>query len=250
MKVRRILTIIPLILYWPGLFIIGHIAIPKVVYQAQVSDKGLHFIAYFLLTFLLWFSISPDRKVNWRKAGVWMILFVVVFYGIMDEVLQINVGRSCDVYDFLSDLAGAVAALIMFTFLAFWPALLATLMVIIFGITNVARADISKLVPIADMLFHFFAFAALTGVWIKVLPMYIFKNKRGGKIDQIGLALAGPAFFLVAVKLSSEFLGRTAVFAEFAIAFCGIATAGVIYAAYLVVSGRRTDQTAYTADHL
>ena len=85
---RQKLTIISLLFYWPGVFILAHIPIPQLVYKAQVSDKSLHFLAYLVLVFLLWFAISPNKKVNWRKAAVWWILFVVVLYGVVDELLQ------------------------------------------------------------------------------------------------------------------------------------------------------------------
>ena len=53
LSLRRKLTVIVLALYWPSLFILAHIPIPKVVREADVSDKSLHFLAYLLLTFLL-----------------------------------------------------------------------------------------------------------------------------------------------------------------------------------------------------
>src|SRR4030042_647093 len=96
---RQKLTIISLLVYWPGVFILAHIPIPQLVYKAQVSDKSLHFLVYLVLVFLLWFTISPDKKVNWRKAAAWWVLFVVVWYGVVDEVLQGYVGRSCDIID-------------------------------------------------------------------------------------------------------------------------------------------------------
>ena len=31
--------------YWVALLVVTHISIPKIVYQARVSDKWLHFLA-------------------------------------------------------------------------------------------------------------------------------------------------------------------------------------------------------------
>ena len=103
---RHVLTIAALILYWPGIFILTHIpvSVPFLILRLQASDKILHFVAYLFLVFLLWFSINPDVKVNWRKASVWWILFVVVWYGVIDEWLQGYVGRSPDAMDFAADL--------------------------------------------------------------------------------------------------------------------------------------------------
>lgn len=111
---RRKLTIISLLLYWSGVFILTYIPVPQLVYKAQVSDKSLHFLVYLVLVFLLWFAISPNKKVNWRKAAVWWVLFVVVWYGVVDEWLQSYVGRTCDIMDFFADLAGTLAGLILF----------------------------------------------------------------------------------------------------------------------------------------
>src|SRR4030042_2153286 len=142
---RQKLTIISLLVYWPGVFILAHIPIPRLVYKAGVSDKGLHFIAYLILVFLLWFAISPNRKVNWRKAAAWLVLIVVVWYGVFDEVLQGYVGRTCDIRDFFADLAGTVAGLVLFTFFTFWPVLLAVTGIAIFILTNLIRANLADL---------------------------------------------------------------------------------------------------------
>ena len=101
------LTFGALILYWPVLFIVAHIPIPQLVRRAHVSDKSLHFVAYLILVFLLWFAINPQSKVNWRRAAVWWVLLVIAGYGIADELLQNFVsGRSCDVRDFTSRFSG------------------------------------------------------------------------------------------------------------------------------------------------
>jgi VanZ family protein len=91
-----------LILYWPALFVLAHVPIPRVVREADVSDKSLHFLAYLILTFLIWSAVSGDRKVRWRRAAPWLVLFVIAVYGIFDEWLQTYISeRSCDVRDYL-----------------------------------------------------------------------------------------------------------------------------------------------------
>ena len=170
---RQKLTIILLLVYWPGIFIIAHIPIPEVVYKAQVSDKILHFLAYLALTFLLWFAISPTEKVNWRKATGWFILIAVVWYGVIDELLQGWVGRSCDGRDLLADFAGVLAGLILFSFLSFWPGLLVVTAIVIFGLTNLARANLADLVPVMNAMFHFFAYGFFTAVWIKYIHSFL-----------------------------------------------------------------------------
>jgi len=129
-----------LAIYWPALFILAHIPIPEVIQQADVSDKSLHFLAYLILAFLLRFAVSGEQKMNWRKAAPWLVLFAIIVYAILDEWLQSYVaGRSSDMRDFFADMAGAFSALILCTFLGFWPAALLIATTVIFSITNVER---------------------------------------------------------------------------------------------------------------
>lgn len=202
---RQKITIAVLVPYWIVLIIVAHIPIPQIVYQAQVSDKWLHFLAYLNLVFLLWFSISPDRKVSWRSRVAWLILFVAVAYGGLDELLQPYVGRMKDMGDFLANVAGTSAGLVMFTFLAFWQALLAVLAITIFGLTNLARADLSKLVPITDAAFHVFAYGGFTSAWIQFMKLYLSVKSLSARLL---LALGVPIGFLLVVKAGSLLLGR------------------------------------------
>jgi len=119
---RQKVTIILLLLYWPAIFILSHIPLENVpgwVIRIDVSDKFLHYLGYLVLVFLLWFVISPGRKVNWRRASVWLVLLVVVWYGAIDEWLQGYVGRCPDIMDFLADLSGALTGLILLSIFRF-----------------------------------------------------------------------------------------------------------------------------------
>ncbi|MBN2019136.1 MAG: VanZ family protein [Sedimentisphaerales bacterium] len=202
---RQKITIAVLAPFWIGLVIVSHIPIPQLVYRAEVSDKWLHFLAYLDLIFLVWFSISPDDKVNWKKRQVLLILFVVCAYGGIDELLQPYVGRIKDFGDFLANVAGVLTGLLLFTFLAFWQALLAVLAITIFGLTNLAKADLSKLVPILNAGFHIFAYAGITAVWIKFMRLYL-PYKSFDK--RLLLTCVVPVVFLTVVKIGSLLLGR------------------------------------------
>ncbi len=204
---RQKLTIMPLLLYWPAIFILAHIPIPQLVRQAHVSDKILHFLAYLILVFLLWFAVSPDKKVNWRRAAVWWILFVVVWYGALDELLQGYVqGRSCDVRDFLANLAGVLTGLVLFSFFTFWPVLLVVTGVTIFLLTNLTRANPAELLPVTNTVFHPFAYGFFTIVWIR--NMYRFLPQKAPKPKWLIVALALPIGLLLSVKLFSVISGR------------------------------------------
>jgi len=203
---RQKLTIISLLFYWPTIFILSHIPIPQLVRQAGLSDKTLHFLVYMILAFLLWFAVSPYRKVNWRGAAVWWVLGVLVLYGVVDEVLQHYVGRSCDVMDLLMDVAGALTGLLLLSFFTFWSAALAVMGATIFGLANLARKNPADLLPVTSALFYVFAYAFFTLVWIRYLRL--FPLSKPIKVKGLIESLALPTALLVAVKLFSIILGR------------------------------------------
>jgi len=111
-----------LVIYWATIFVLTHIPAKHMnllATQLTFSDKILHFFAYFLLSVLLWTSLNPGTKVDWRKARVWLFLAVIVWYGAFDEWLQAYTQRGCSAYDFLADLAGATTAFILLSIFSF-----------------------------------------------------------------------------------------------------------------------------------
>jgi len=217
-----------LVLYWPGLFVVAHIPIPHVVQEAEVSDKSLHFLAYLILTFLIWSAVSGDRKVKWRRAAPWLVLFLIVVYGILDEWLQTFVaGRSCDVRDFFTDLAGVLAGLILSSFLTFWPAGLLVVATFIFGVTNVTRANLGDLMPVTNAVFHLVAYAILTALWIQCT--HLFLDVKAPKAKWLILVLAGPTGFLIIVKLFSVIAGKDFALSDIIISFGAIAAVVTVF---------------------
>ncbi|MHC4074050.1 MAG: VanZ family protein, partial [Planctomycetota bacterium] len=161
------ITTIVLALYWPALFVFAHIPIPQVIRRAGVSDKSLHFLAYLILVFLFWFTVGAGRRVNWRKATPWLVLLIILVYGILDEWSQGYVaGRSSDILDFVADLAGTITGLILFSVFTLWPAGLLVTATVIFGMTNVAQKNLAELLPVASAAFHLFAYAIFTMLWV------------------------------------------------------------------------------------
>jgi VanZ family protein len=232
---RQKLTIISLLVYWPGIFILAHIPIPRLVYKAQVSDKGIHFLAYLILVFLLWFAISPNKKVNWRKAAAWWVLLVVVWYGVVDELLQGYVGRSCDVMDFFANLVGTLTGLILFSFFTFWPVLLVVMGITIFTLTNLTRANMADLLPITDAVFHLFAHGLFTVLWIQYI--HLFLPTKAPKSKWLIVALALPMGFLLTVKLFSIIFGRDFVVRDIILSVAGITA--VVATVYLIALFRQ-----------
>ena len=229
---RQKLIIISLLMYWPIIFILAHIPIPPLVRKAGVSDKIIHFVAYLVLVFLLWFAISPDRKVTWRRTTAWWVFFGAVCYGIIDELLQgVVVGRSCDAMDFLADLAGVLTGLILFAFFTFWPAFLVVTGITVFALTNLTRVNLADLLPpAANLAFYLFAYGFFAALWIQ--NMHLFSSLRAPKIKWLIVASALPMSFLVAVKLFSIVAGRDFRQRDIIIAAVGIAA--VVVTTYLV----------------
>lgn len=203
---RHRITIILLTLYWLTLFIFAHIPMPQYVRKAGVSDKSLHFLAYFILTFLLWFSIRPDEKVNWRKSAVWWVFIIVTVYGAVDELVQSLVGRTCDAMDIAANVTGILTGLLLFSFFAFWSAVLFVTGIVIFGITNLLRANLAELLPVTNSIFLFFAYAFFSALWLYNMHLYTHQKCTG--IKWFVIALAAPVGLLITVKIFSTFIGR------------------------------------------
>jgi len=225
-SLRQKLIIIVLLLYWPIIFVLAHIPIPQLVYKAQVSDKTLHLVVYLILVFLLWFAVSPDKKVNWSKAAVWWVFLITAGYGGIDEILQGYVGRSCDIKDFLADLVGVGLGLILFSFLRFQPALLTVTGIVIFCLTNTARANLAELVPVTNAMFHLFAYAIFTMLWIRQIHLVVSKTS---KLKRLIIALAVPTGLLLVVKLFSAISGRYFTLFDVITSIAGIAVAAAGY---------------------
>ncbi len=236
-------TIISLVFYWSIFFILAHIPVPLLVRRAGVSDKGLHFLAYLILVFLLWFAINPpgrNKKVNWRRAGVWWVFFVVTGYGVLDELLQGFTGRNCDVMDIVADIAGTFTGLILLSVFTFWPAALLVTGTIIFGITNITRANLAELVPVTNAMFHLFAYPFFSMLWI--CYMRLFLSLKPPKAKWLIAALAGPTGLLLIVKLFSVILGKGFGLREVIVSLVGIAAVPLLVAGrgYLVALFHKT----------
>ena len=219
---RQNVTILALILYWPTLFVLTHVPVPELVRKADVSDKTLHFLAYLVLAFVLWFAVRGDRKVNWRRASAWWVLLIIVVYAILDEWLQSYVaGRSCDVQDFHADMAGALAGLILLSFFTYWPAGLLVTGTVMFGSTNLTRANLAELLPTANAVLHLFGYAFFTMLWVQY--MHPFFPAKARKLEWLMTALTLPTALLITVKIFSIILGKDVVAQDVVTAVVGIA---------------------------
>ena len=106
-------TALLLAIYWLLLTTATHLPIPRL--PRGMNDKLLHFLAFGGLGFLAaatWAQFRPAGKRNWGG-----LLTAVAVYGIIDELLQIPVGRSADIADWYADLIGATLGIAVWQFL-------------------------------------------------------------------------------------------------------------------------------------
>ena len=194
--------------YWPGLFVLTHIPILDLARRSGMSDKVMHIQAYLGLVFLVWLAINPYERVRWNQPKVWMVLAVIVLYGIMDEVLQGWMGRSADEMDFLADIFGSLLGLGILSIFSFWPALLLIAAIFIFCISNLAKIDLLNDQTYLNTVFHFLGYALFTLAWIHYIGRSPFNNSRREGFRWFVIAVAAPFVLLILVKLSGLSFNR------------------------------------------
>lgn len=213
-----------LLVYWPGLFVLTHIPIPDLARQSGMSDKVMHGSAYLALVFLWWFSISPYKKVDWRRAKVWLTLAVMVWYSAFDEWLQGRIGRSVDIADFFADLGGVVFGLLILSIFSFWQSCLIISGVFIFAVTNLSTIDMFAEMPWINISFHFVGYAGFTLIWIQYMQRYIPLVR----VKWFAAALGLPVTLLAGVKLCSIGLGKPVSFIDSGTALVAISAAVIV----------------------
>lgn len=199
---RRKVMILALALYWPTLFVLAHIPIPQVVREADMSDKGLHFLMYAILTFLLWSVIRPRVKVDWRRASGWLVLLAVLAYAVCDEGLQHFVaGRSADPKDLVADMSGAIATLAVFSVCSFWPAGAIISAMAIYMLPVLARKDLMSLLPVMTSVFYVGGYAFFTLLWMRCC--YPLMRVRNNSYGRFLVSVSGPLALLLVTKISA-----------------------------------------------
>jgi len=94
--------------YWCLIFTATHVPVPKTNLPAN-SDKLVHLVMYGGLSFLLagWLAAKGKRGLRVIAA----VFAITAVYAVADELLQIPVGRTADVIDWLADCAGSLLGL-------------------------------------------------------------------------------------------------------------------------------------------
>lgn len=105
-----------LVVYWATLFIATHLPIPEGPMRIPGADKAVHFTGYGILGLLLACWIALRRRLT-AGGGVAVVL-ALAGYGAIDEWLQIPVGRSCDLADWLCDVLGSSVGVLVIALLS------------------------------------------------------------------------------------------------------------------------------------
>ncbi len=114
----------PIILgYWLAMFVGTHLPNPELLIGPVVSEKALHFGAYFVLAGLL--SIRTQlRQRAFRRASAVRIVLLLTTYAAIDELLQglPQINRHADWWDGVADITGAISACLLMSLWSHWAA--------------------------------------------------------------------------------------------------------------------------------
>jgi VanZ family protein len=99
--------------YWLLLLTLTHLP-PSHLPETHLSDKFEHFTCYALLAGLLHLCQWPSRKSLWAISLA--TIAILLAYGAFDELTQPFFHRTCSIYDWYADAAGAVTAVTAMTF--------------------------------------------------------------------------------------------------------------------------------------
>ncbi|OHB59227.1 MAG: hypothetical protein A2173_09700 [Planctomycetes bacterium RBG_13_44_8b] len=219
-KERKFLTII-LIFYWVGIFFATHIPVPDWTRKMGVSDKIMHFAAYFVLMLLLWLSANFEKKADWKKIRAWLLMGIAAVYAVFDEGSQYFIkGRSADLYDLLTNLLGVGAAMVLVTILAGRHTAMIPFAVCPLFLPGLVR---SKLIPqetIIEIAVYGMVFAVITIAWIRYISSVRKLDVK--KVGHIPIFLGGPAAILAIVKIYAVFTNKPMEAAAILIAFAAI----------------------------
>ena len=100
-----------LAVYWLTLFAATHMPLSDAPVGFRGADKIVHFAGYGILGLLVGLWVALRRPLTIKIAL--LSVAVLAAYGAIDELLQIPVGRTCDIYDWTCDVFGAGAGMLV-----------------------------------------------------------------------------------------------------------------------------------------
>lgn len=110
----KLLRLLPTLAYMAAIFHVSSLRPDQLALPADVSDRLLHFLAYFGLGLLVMFSVAAFSP-HGLPAGRYLVAGAIgVLYGASDEWHQSFVpGREASMIDLGFDAGGVIAALVL-----------------------------------------------------------------------------------------------------------------------------------------
>jgi VanZ family protein len=81
---------------------------PEIPVGIHYADKIAHFVAYIVLSFLVFASVSEGKHIGAALTTVLIVAASCVVFGGLIEILQIFTGREPELWDLAADSIGAV----------------------------------------------------------------------------------------------------------------------------------------------
>ncbi|QDV90949.1 hypothetical protein RAS2_20340 [Phycisphaerae bacterium RAS2] len=93
-----------------GAFVTSHMPPPPVPSRPPINDKVMHFSGFVLLGMVsIWRGLTVGRRYPMKSALAWLVGLMA--YGAVDEWTQPIMGRSCELYDWVADVFGAIVGI-------------------------------------------------------------------------------------------------------------------------------------------
>lgn len=236
-------VLIVLGIYWPVIFWLTHIPVPDIARQSGLGDKTMHILAYFVLTFLVWFAVAPYERVRWSRKKAWIVPAVIVGYAALDEILQGRVGRSADILDFIADIFGIIFAMGLLSLLNFWSALLTVSAIFVFVISNMSNLLMLYPQYHLNTAFHYTAYTAFALIWIQHAERHT--ALKPASTAWLMYAMLIPVGLLILIKAAAPPFDRSIGWIEVAAALFGI-TSAILISWLTIRLSRRPNKSAAT----
>lgn len=80
------------------------------------ADKLVHFMMYFILSFLLCWTFYSDKK----KSRAWIVIGLSVTWGMLMEIAQfsMHLGRSFSWFDMVANILGIIFGILIYYFIS------------------------------------------------------------------------------------------------------------------------------------
>lgn len=144
----------------------------------EYSDKFIHVAIYFILYILFFYSLKYQTKsVKLHRFSFEFALLFTVLYGASDEIHQYFVpNRSCEFYDWVADIAGALIGLITVKYILLKKVNVAVLFLLIFvsGCNASDTKDTAESINVKEM------YITEADSWINKMPGAGVSNYKFG----------------------------------------------------------------------